>query len=121
TCEKQKDVESFAPIALVREPVTLASERDPDTGDPVMSCVVRVATGAQVTRLRIDACGRRSSSCASTHSAATELAEHLGNRKAGTLREIDEWVSLGELRFQPRRQRSPLGSLKAEQVADPAA
>ena len=86
-----------------REPVTLASERDPDTGDPVMSCVVKVATGAQVTQLA----NRRLSKAQQfvrehTQCSKTELAEHLGNRKAGTLREIDEWVSLGELRFQPR-------------------
>jgi hypothetical protein len=116
TCDKQKDAEPFADIALVREQVTLTSERDADTGDPTVSCVVKVATGAQVSQHANRRLWKAQQFMLKhPQTSKSVLAEHLGGRKADRLQEIAAWELRRDIQFQRKRQRDPLASMKAEQ------
>jgi hypothetical protein len=115
TCDKQKDAEPFAPIALIREPVTLAAGCDPHTGQPVVSCVVKVASTAQVSQHSDKQLWTAQQFMLTNPDASRRaLAVHVGGRRTETFQKITEWVSRGELRFQRRRQIDPLASLRGE-------
>lgn len=117
SCEKQKDAEPFAPIALMRESVTLASERDPHSGAPAMSCVVSVASAAHVSQHSDKRLWKAQRfMVAHPQGTKTALAEHLGGRKTETMREIAAWVSSGAIQFRRQRHRDPLMALKVEQT-----
>jgi hypothetical protein len=118
TCEKQKDAEPFAPIALVREVVTLASERDPHTGEPAVSCVVKVASASHVMQ-QGDKRLWKAKQFMVTHPDAnkTDLASHMGVRRTDALGEIDRWVSEGHFRFRRKRRSDALASSEPEQTA----
>jgi hypothetical protein len=119
TCDKQKDAEPFDSIGLFREDVTLAAERDVYTGEPAMSCVVKVEPTS--TRLQLADTRLKAARLHGPLSGASRnrLAEHLRGRRDDRLQEIADWELRGELQFrQSKRQSSPLASLKAEVAAD---
>jgi RecA-family ATPase len=113
-CDRQKDAEPFAPIHLAREQVTLASERDPHTGDPVMSCVVKVVP-ATMTIQEADKRLWQAQRFMRRHANCTrnDLAAHLGGKRQKTLAEINGWVSRGELSFRAGSS-DPIATLNAE-------
>ena len=117
TCDKQKDAESFAPIYLAREQVTLMSERDSYTGDPVVSCVVKVASTAQASQHADQQLWKAQQFILKNPDASRRaVAECVGGRRTEAFQKISEWVSRGELRFR-RRRTDPLASMRAEQHA----
>jgi hypothetical protein len=113
-CDKQKDAEFFAPIYLRRDRVTLASERDPYTGDPLDSCVVRVVPATAAMQDADQRLWRAQQFMRmNPNSTRNDVAKHLGGNRKTTLREIADWVDCGELWFRANKS-DPMASLKAD-------
>ncbi len=116
SCDKQKDAEPFAPIHLIREKVTLASEMDRFTGEPAVSCAIAVS-GPQSLQ-RADKALWTARTYLSTHPGCTKtaLANHLKGRRQDTLRQIHTWVKMGDISFERRGQ--PKAARARDESAD---
>jgi hypothetical protein len=101
TCEKQKDADAFEPITLVRRSIQLDDVIEPETGEPVSSCVIRIASDDDLRQGDVQRRNRVVDFVAK-HPGVTknDIAKGLGGRKADLVQEIDKLASARILKFE---------------------
>lgn len=98
TCEKQKDADAFAPLVLARRTIQLDGVVEPDTGEPASSCVIRLASPAEVAKTGLHS---RIAAWVAAHPGATknDVVAGVGGRKAGILEALTVMRDSGDVRF----------------------
>lgn len=99
TCEKQKDADAFDPILVARRSIQLDGVVELETGEPASSCVIQLATPADIERT--DQRGRILELVSKKPgSSKNEIAEGVGGRKTAVLETLANLESEGVIRVE---------------------